>query len=74
MSQAVQAIIVSKTIAETLGEARKIARSHGSSNKTSRETETSFRFRQRPPSDFKEGSFKTYSIANGVSLVKGETK
>ncbi len=41
---------------------------------TSRETSTSYRFRQRPPSDFVEGTFRTRGIGNGVSLVFGKLK
>lgn len=38
------------------------------------ETETSWRVRQRPPSDFKEGSFRTITITDGVKAVIGTPK
>ena len=41
---------------------------------TSRETSTSFRFRQRPPTDFIKSSFRTKNIGDGVSLVFGRLK
>jgi len=41
---------------------------------TSRETSTSFRFRQRPPTDFVKKSFRTKNIGDGVSLVFGRLK
>lgn len=38
------------------------------------ETETSWRVRQRPPSDFQEGSFRTITITDGVKAVIGKPK
>jgi hypothetical protein len=41
---------------------------------TSRETGQSFRFRQRPPSDFVDDSFRTAKLGDHVSLVYGKLK
>jgi len=74
MSSAVQTVIVSKDVADSRAKATKIAHAHASRIYTSRETGSSFRFRQRPPGDFKPGSFKTRQIREGVSVVTGELK
>lgn len=41
---------------------------------TSRETGQSYRFRQRPPGDFKKGSFRTVKVEPGISIVVGDLK
>ena len=75
-----QTIIVSKKIAKSRAAAERIARSYANRMYTSRETKTSWRFRQRPPEDFRKGSFRTKKIldekgkAIGVSLVYGTLK
>lgn len=38
------------------------------------ETEDSFRFRQRDPNDFKEGSFRTIELSSGIQAVIGKLK
>lgn len=71
-----QSVIVSKDVAKTRARATKVAREYANRIYTSRETSTSWRFRQRPPTDFVKGSFRTFSIPeeDGVSLVYGELK
>jgi len=68
-----QTIIVDKTKAKNIEEAKKIAKDYGAEHLQPDETSSSFRFRQRNPSDFVEGSFRTKKI-DGVSLVYGELK
>lgn len=71
-----QTVIVSKSRTKSRSKAEKIARKHASRMYTSRETKSSFRFRQRPPKDFVEGSFRTFQVPDeeGVSLVYGDLK
>lgn len=71
-----QTVIVSKGIAATRAQATKVARPHANRIYTSRETQASWRFRQRPPTDFVKGTFRTFKIPEepGVSLVYGELK
>ena len=73
MATALQTIIVSKETASTRNAAKRVAAEFGPIS-TSRETTTSFRFRQRPPEDFREDSFRTKKIEGGVSLVYGTLK
>lgn len=69
-----QTIIVSKEVAKTLEEAKKIAEGFGHVGKVD-ETETSFRFRQKDPTEFNEKTFRTFKPAkNGVTLVFGTLK
>lgn len=70
--RAVQTLIFDKDKFETRDEALNWARSHDFSADTSRETEGSWRIRQRPPEDFKDGTLRTKEIAPGVDLVDGE--
>ena len=70
-----QTIIVSKAVAPTREAAKTLARKHARRIYTSRETKTSWRFRQRPPEDFDVRSFRTFKIpGEGVSLVYGDLK
>ncbi len=71
-----QTIIVSKSTASTRKRAEKLARPHARRLYTSRETGVSWRFRQRPPSDFIGGSFRSFPLPNepGVVLVYGKLK
>ena len=70
----VQTLIMSKTVFKTAQAARKWARDHKFKTTKMDETGTSFRFRQREPGDFKPRSFRTTSIARGVSIVIGRLK
>jgi len=71
-----QTIIISKShpLVKDRKDAEKIARHYADKIYTSRETSSSYRFRQRPPSDFVEGSFKTEKINEYISIVWGELK
>lgn len=70
-----QTIIVSKDVAQTAEEAKKIAKDVGAEHLDYDETESSFRFRQRNPSDFEDSSFKSFPIAGkGATLVYGQLK
>ena len=71
-----QTIIVSKDLAPTRSKAERIARRYANRIYTSRETSGSFRFRQRPPKDFKKKSFRSFPLPNepGVVLVYGDLK
>lgn len=68
-----QTIIVSKNIAPTREEAKAIAAPYARRIYTSRETKNSWRFRQRPPDDFKKGTFKSFPLPHdsGIVLVYG---
>lgn len=69
-----QTVIISKDIAKTREAAAKVAREFANRIYTSRETKTSWRFRQRPPDDFRKGTFRTKKIQDGISLVYGTLK
>lgn len=71
-----QTVIVSKRLARTRGAAQKLAQPHAREIYTSRQTEQSWRFRQRPPEDFVSGSFRTYHVPghSGITLVYGKLK
>jgi hypothetical protein len=70
-----QTVIVDKSVAPTREAATEIAREFGKRIYTSRETKTSWRFRQRPPKDFVKETFRTRPIrGRGVSLVYGRLR
>lgn len=71
-----QTVIVSKTVAKTRAKAERLARLHANRIYTSRETSHSWRFRQRPPTDFKKGTFRTFHLPGspGITLVYGDLK
>jgi hypothetical protein len=71
-----QTVIVSKDLADTRAEATEIAREFANRIYTSRETKNTWRFRQRPPKDFKKGTFRTFKVpgTDGVSMVYGTLK
>lgn len=71
-----QTVIVSKDVAKTRAKATKVARKFANRIYTSRETKNSWRFRQRPPKDFDQKSFRTFPVPGekGVSLVYGTLK
>ena len=69
-----QSIIIKKSDkVKGKNDAETIAKKYGKIY-TSRETSTSFRFRQRDDDDFKKGTFRTAVINPQVSLVYGELK
>jgi hypothetical protein len=73
-----QTIIVSKTVAKTRAKAERLARPHARRIYTSRETSKSWRFRQRPDTDFKKGTFHSFPLPghlhHGITLVYGDLK
>ena len=71
-----QTIIVSKSVASTRKKAERLAKPHARRIYTSRETSSSWRFRQRPPSDFVAKSFKSFPLPSdpGIVLVYGKLK
>lgn len=70
-----QTVIVDKSVAPTREGAAKVAREFGKRIYTSRQTKTSWRFRQRPPGDFVKGTFRTRPIrGRGVALTYGRLK
>lgn len=75
-SKNLQTIIVSKSIAGDLGAAEGLARPYARKIYTSRSTSASWRFRQRPPSDFVKNSFRSFPLPNepGIILVYGKLK
>ncbi len=70
-----QTVIISKEIAKTQSEARKIAQDFGITTKID-PTGTSFRFQQKNPGRFKDDSFKSFPVPGkkGVTLVFAESK
>jgi len=72
-SYEVQTLVFDKKKFPTRKAAIAWAKSHGFEGTTSRETSGTWRIRQRPPSDFVQKTFRTKEIADGVSIVEGET-
>lgn len=68
-----QTIIISKGLHQSLDLAKMEAREFGIVEKVD-DAGDSFRFRQRDPDDFVEGSFRTFKPKMGVSLVFGQLK
>lgn len=70
-----QTVIVKKSVAKTRSAAAKVAKKHADRIYTSRETKDVWRFRQRPPGCFQEGSMRTWcKPGNGVCIVYGTLK
>lgn len=72
----VQTLILSKTTFETEAEASAWVRENDFKIPSggSDETEDSWRYRQREPGDFAEGSFRTIDLTTGVKAVIGHLK
>lgn len=70
----VQTLIFSKEKFPSKDEAISWAKEHDFSFEKIDENEDSFRLRQRDTSDFKEDSFKTISITEGISAVIGKLR
>jgi len=70
----VQSIIVKKSNPKVHSrlDATRIAKHYGPI-RTSRETSTSYRFRQVPPTEFVKGSFRTKKVGK-VTMVLGRLK
>jgi hypothetical protein len=71
-----QTLILSKEVFETKEEANDWVRDHDFKIKEGApdETEESWRYRQREPSEFKDDSFRTIEITDGVKAVVGKLK
>lgn len=72
----IQTLILSKERFETKAEANAWIRDNDFNIKSGDpdETEDSWRYRQREPSEFAEGSFRTIEITDGVKAVVGHLK
>ena len=75
-SENLQTIIVSKEIAKTRVAAEKLARRHAHQLRAPTQTKSSWRFSQRPSSDFVKRSFRGFPLPtqDGVVLVCGKLK
>lgn len=72
---AVQTIIVRKGDGvDNVEDARKIAKRHGATKTEVDETDSSYRFRQREPGEFKPRSFRTREEGDKVAVVSGILK
>jgi len=72
--RAKQTILISKNIAKSREEAKRIASAYADRIYTIRETDNFYRLRQLPPYKFVKGSFKTYKVKTGIYIVYGELK
>lgn len=70
----VQTLILSKSRFRDVKSAKKWVVGHGFSVHKVDETANSFRFRQRNPSEFKSGSFRTITLSSGIKAVIGILK
>lgn len=74
----IQTLILDKKRFPTLADAKKWIKDNNfkieHKGKGPDETEASFRFRQRDPGDFQDGSFRTINITDGVKAVIGRPK
>lgn len=70
----VQSLILSKERFKNVVAARKWVTDNDFRADKVDETEESFRFRQRPPAVFREGSFRTITLTRGVKAVIGRPK
>lgn len=74
-SLVIQSIICSKDVFKSEAEARKWIEEHNFSVEYGvDETDTSYRYRQRDPSDFIDDSFVTVQLTDGVVAVMGKLK
>lgn len=75
-SENLQTIIVSKEIAKTRVAAEKLARRHAHQLRAPTQTKSSWRFSQRPSSDFVKKSFRAFPLLDqdGIVLVCGKLK
>lgn len=69
-----QTIIVPRELAADRKSAEAIARQHADRIYTSRETESSFRFRQRHPDRFDSSTFRYWKHPSGVGIIFGKLK
>jgi hypothetical protein len=73
-----QSVVLSKERFESLEEATSWIEEHdyktSHGGKGADETATAWRFRQRDPGDFVDGSFRTLEVDDGVLLIRGRLK
>ena len=69
-----QTLVLDKEKFPTARAARRWANNHDFISTKVDETENSFRLRQRDPGEFKEGSFRTITISDGIKAVIGRLK
>lgn len=74
VTRVLQTIVVMREAAKTLDEAKKKVSKYGGEVRKIHDTGTSWRFRQRPTSDFMADTFRTFKPEPGVSLVYGTLK
>lgn len=70
-SLVIQSLVLSKDRFDTAEEAKEWADGNNFKSDKVDETDETFRLRQREPGAFKEGSFKTVDVTDGVSAVMG---
>lgn len=69
-----QTLILSKSRFSTSASAKAWAKRHNFKTDTIRETNESWRIRQRPPEDFVQTTFRTITLSSGASAVVGHLK
>lgn len=72
-SMVVQSLILSKQRFKAAADAKAWCKSHGYKTAVD-ETEESYRFRQREPSEFKADTFRTITLDDGIKAVVGHLK
>lgn len=70
----IQTLIFEKDKFESAAAAKKWASDHDFKNSKVDETDDTYRLRQRDPGDFKDGSFRTIELKEGVKAVVGHLK
>jgi len=69
-----QTVIIDKSLVKDRAHAQTLAKPFADRIYTSRETGSSFRFRQLPPGKFVPGTFKTFKPKEGIAIVYGQLK
>jgi len=70
----IQTLVLSRDKFKSADDAKKWAREHDFKGGAVDETEDSYHIRQRDPGDFKDDSFRTVSLKDGVQAVVGNLK
>lgn len=73
-SAMIQKILLSKNRFKSIDEAKEWVKDKGSYDLSASETAFYYAFPQRDPSFFKQDSFRTFSVAYGVSIITGLPK
>lgn len=69
-----QTVIINKSMSKDRIGAKSLAKPFADRLYTSRETGSSYRFRQLPPDKFIPGTFKTFKPKEGIAIVYGQLK